>query len=185
MATWEVSSVGGKVKMSENNFPPLDPDIGIWDEQALNRRQFLKLGVFATSGIVTVTIGGAAARFMVGSSLETTEGQWVSLAPISELPTGNVHKLKYSVRTIDAWREDEREGALYAFSDDGEQFTALDATCTHLGCLVRWKEKDGRFSCPCHEGIFTKEGEVVSGAPTKPLRRFTTKIENGNLMALI
>jgi Rieske Fe-S protein len=176
---------GGMAGMSKSDLPLLDPDFGSWDEIAINRRQFLKLGVFATSGIVTVTLGGITTRFMVGTALEVNEGQWISLAPISELPPGNVHKLKFKVRTVDAWLRDEREGVLYAFTDDGKSYTALDATCTHLGCLVRWKEGDGRFSCPCHEGVFTKEGEVISGAPTKPLRRLTTKIENGTLMALI
>ncbi|GAG28378.1 unnamed protein product, partial [marine sediment metagenome] len=29
-------------------------------------------------------------------------------------------------------------------------FSAFSSTCPHLGCRVRWEEKNNRFLCPCH-----------------------------------
>lgn len=51
-------------------------------------------------------------------------------------------------------------------------FAAFSALCTHKGCLVKWDEKRGLFMCPCHEGRFDEEGNVVSGLPRRPLARF-------------
>ena len=79
----------------------------------------------------------------------------------------------------------ENRKTVYAFSENGQNYTVLDATCTHLGCLVRWKEDNQHFSCPCHKGIFSKEGLVVSGAPTKPLNQLEIKVENDSLFVLV
>jgi Rieske Fe-S protein len=27
---------------------------------------------------------------------------------------------------------------------------ALKAECTHLGCLVNWREDESKYACPCH-----------------------------------
>ncbi len=48
---------------------------------------------------------------------------------------------------------------------------ALLATCTHLGCTPNWIKANNRFQCPCHGGVYTKEGDVVAGPPPAPLYR--------------
>lgn len=58
-----------------------------------------------------------------------------------------------------------------------DEVLALSGECTHLGCPVQKRDlsvgssKAAPLVCPCHEGKFTQTGEVVSGAPKKPLRR--------------
>ena len=71
-------------------------------------------------------------------------------------------------------------------SNSGEvrDFTALSSTCPHLGCKVHWEPHNTRFFCPCHNGVFTPEGEPVSGPPAdanQPLKQFPLKVENGLL----
>jgi Rieske Fe-S protein len=46
---------------------------------------------------------------------------------------------------------------------------------------VRWIAEDERFYCPCHNGVFAKDGSVVSGPPPRPLDRFENKVEDGIL----
>lgn len=54
---------------------------------------------------------------------------------------------------------------------------AMSGECSHLGCPVQKRDlsvesgKAAPLVCPCHQGKFTQTGEVVSGAPKKPLRR--------------
>jgi cytochrome b6-f complex iron-sulfur subunit len=45
---------------------------------------------------------------------------------------------------------------------------ALDAVCTHLGCLVEQKEEGG-FVCPCHGSHFDASGVPENGPATKAL----------------
>ncbi len=51
---------------------------------------------------------------------------------------------------------------------DSLGFYAIDATCTHLGGLVRFDEN--AFVCPCHSSIFTIEGTVTTGPARHSLR---------------
>lgn len=171
--------------MSQHSLPPLDPEKGSWDEAALSRRRFLELGFWAATGTAGLMVGGAGAGFLVGDSLKPKPEQWVTVGALADLPVGQVHRAPYTVRAQDAWREVEKNGLLYCFSDDGAEYTVLNATCTHLGCNVLWREERGEFVCPCHSGRFSREGEVAGGPPPAPLRRLQTKIENGVLLALV
>lgn len=54
-------------------------------------------------------------------------------------------------------------------------FRAFSATCTHLGCLVKWDPTATEFKCPCHAGVFDDNGRVVSGPPPSPLPEYGVK----------
>lgn len=170
--------------MSDNDMPSLPPEKGTWDEDALNRRNFLT-GTFAVLATVGVLhIGLPAARFLVGNSLEPVESNWVELGALDSFPADQVNRVNYSVQITDAWREVTRRGTVYVFSTDGgATYEALDATCTHLGCIVRWRDDNQVFGCPCHSAVFSQQGEVISGPPPEPLRQLAVKIENGKLFA--
>ncbi len=58
---------------------------------------------------------------------------------------------------------------------DRAGFKAFSASCTHLGCLVKWVEPNREFHCPCHAAVFDENGGVVSGPPPKPLPIYPVK----------
>ena len=157
--------------MSQTDLAPLDPSKGSWDASALPRRRFLEITFWAVTSVATVTIAGVGARFLAGNSLEPETSSWVQVGAVTDLPPGEVHRVNYTLRAKDAWREVEQTGTLYAFSDDGAVYTALDGTCTHLGCIVQWQPDESQFVCPCHSAVFTREGAVVSGPPPRPMRQ--------------
>ena len=165
--------------------PPIDPDKGEWDDVAISRRKFLTMGFMLTTAVTGLTVGGAGATYLVGNTTTSAPGNWVKVGKVEELKPGAVHQSNYSFMTTDAWRKVEQKGLLYAFSDDGAEYTVLSATCSHLGCNVHWKEGSGQFACPCHDGHFARDGQVISGPPPRPLTRLQSKVENGVLLALV
>ena len=62
-----------------------------------------------------------------------------------------------------------------------DEFVAISTRCAHLGCPVRWVSPAQRFVCPCHGGVYDAQGEVEGGPPVRPLDRFETRVQNGQV----
>lgn len=58
---------------------------------------------------------------------------------------------------------------------DGSGFKAFSASCTHLGCLVKWDRANKELLCPCHAAVFDANGGVVSGPAPSPLPAYKVK----------
>jgi Rieske Fe-S protein len=64
----------------------------------------------------------------------------------------------------------ERNGKkVAAYRDSAGGFTVRSATCTHMGCLVRWNPSENTWDCPCHGSRFAPDGKVISGPAEAPL----------------
>jgi nitrite reductase/ring-hydroxylating ferredoxin subunit len=80
-----------------------------------------------------------------------------------------------------------REARAYLVRDE-LGFYALDAVCSHLGCLVR-AVGDGQtspllgFECPCHNSRYDAQGERLSGPAPRGLRYLVVELDSaGNLV---
>ncbi|MEN8186193.1 MAG: ubiquinol-cytochrome c reductase iron-sulfur subunit [Bacteroidota bacterium] len=62
-----------------------------------------------------------------------------------------------------------------------KEVKALSTTCTHLGCSVYWEADKNQFYCPCHQGVFDSDGNVVSGPPPTKLDSYETEIIGSNI----
>ncbi|MFQ5489102.1 MAG: ubiquinol-cytochrome c reductase iron-sulfur subunit [Phycisphaerae bacterium] len=58
--------------------------------------------------------------------------------------------------------------------DPARGFKALSSKCPHLGCKVHFSPGDQQFLCPCHQGVFDKNGKAVSGPPAKENKNLLT-----------
>jgi glycine/D-amino acid oxidase-like deaminating enzyme/nitrite reductase/ring-hydroxylating ferredoxin subunit len=64
---------------------------------------------------------------------------------------------------------DGRRPVAVARDADGE-LHAVAATCTHLGCLVRWNAQERTWDCGCHGSRFAIDGGVLEAPATEPLQ---------------
>lgn len=53
-----------------------------------------------------------------------------------------------------------------------EGLVAFSRKCTDLGCLVSWDTSRQEFICPCHGGVYDRNGKNIAGPPPRPLDRF-------------
>jgi glycine/D-amino acid oxidase-like deaminating enzyme/nitrite reductase/ring-hydroxylating ferredoxin subunit len=53
--------------------------------------------------------------------------------------------------------------------DEAGELHAVSATCSHLGCTVRWNESEQSWDCPCHGSRFNVDGKVLHGPAVRPL----------------
>jgi cytochrome b6-f complex iron-sulfur subunit len=59
------------------------------------------------------------------------------------------------------------------------QYRALAATCTHLDCIVEYRQDRELLWCNCHGGQFDLTGRVVGGPPPRPLRPYRVHVVEG------
>ena len=64
---------------------------------------------------------------------------------------------------------------------NGDGFSAVSLTCTHLGCTVE-QNKD-EFICPCHGSHFDLNGKLLHGPAVRPLASLRIETtEDGKLI---
>lgn len=59
---------------------------------------------------------------------------------------------------------------------------AVNAICTHLGCVVAWDPQMKQLVCPCHAAIFDLAGNVISGPAPSPLPTTEVKIVGNRIV---
>jgi Rieske Fe-S protein len=101
--------------------------------------------------------------------------KWRKAATIFDLPPDTPFAAVLADRHADGWYETRKETVVYV-DKDGDGYRALSATCTHLGCRVAWNAQTKHFHCPCHGGIYDRDGKVISGPPPAGLTRVNVRL---------
>jgi menaquinol-cytochrome c reductase iron-sulfur subunit len=154
--------------------------------EPLSRRKFFKVATWAIGALISVGLGLPGIAYMVGSALRRERVEdWTPLGATSKVEIDTPTLFKAKVQRKTGWVVDEREVAAYALTEDGRDYVAMSNICTHLGCRVRWVTDQEMFFCPCHNGVFAKDGSVISGPPPRPLDRYDTRVDNGELLILV
>ncbi len=119
----------------------------------MSRRQF-----FLRLGVGSIAVAG------VGTALFAY--QYLSPNVLYE-PSPVVNAGKPDRYAPESVTLDPANGIYVVRSSSG--FYAMNAVCTHLGCLTAWKPELGIVACPCHGSKFRRDGSKIEGPAPKPL----------------
>lgn len=147
----------------------------------VTRRKFMSAAIAAIGGLISAVVGLPAVAYIIGPALQQKAENWIRLGAISKVEVGTPTLFKATVERRTGWITDQEELSAYVLTEDGQTYVAMSNICTHLGCRARWIPEQGVFFCPCHNGVFDKNGTVVSGPPPRPLDRFEVQVEDGTL----
>jgi Rieske Fe-S protein len=148
----------------------------------VTRRKFLITGVAVMSGAIAATVGVPAILFVAGPAQEQGDAQeWIRLGSVGSVETGTQTLMKATIERRAGYLTTTEELSVFVSTESGTDFVALSNICTHLGCRVRWVDEQDGFFCPCHNAIFGPDGAVLQGPPPRPLDRFETKVEDGQI----
>ncbi|HKZ68846.1 MAG TPA: ubiquinol-cytochrome c reductase iron-sulfur subunit [Anaerolineales bacterium] len=147
----------------------------------MTRRKFMSAAIASIGGLISAALGLPAIAYIISPALKKQVEDWVRLGAINKVELGTPTLFKTSIERQTGWITDQEEISAYVLTEDGQNYIAMSNICTHLGCRARWIEEQAQFFCPCHNGVFSKDGSVVSGPPPRPLDRFETKVEDGTL----
>jgi menaquinol-cytochrome c reductase iron-sulfur subunit len=139
---------------------------------------FAKLCI-GLSGVCAVILGVPLVGFIVAPLFRKTPEAWVPLGK-----TGGLSRLaRRSTSRFDRFfaaplGRHHREERRVAAPRIATEFIAFSVNCTHLGCPVRWLADAELFMCPCHGGVYYKDGTVAAGPPPHPLTRYQVRVVN-------
>ena len=149
----------------------------------ISRRRFHAIAVWAIGGFISAGMAIPAIAYIIGPALQSSKNQdWVRLGSTSKVELGVPTLFKVTVQQQTGWITNEQELSVYVLTDNGRDYVAMSNICTHLGCRVRWVAQRNQFFCPCHNGVFDKQGLVVSGPPPRPLNRYEVEVVGDQLL---
>jgi Rieske Fe-S protein len=62
------------------------------------------------------------------------------------------------------------------------ELRAFSAACTHLACIVQYRDDISRIWCACHNGHFDLSGRNVQGPPPGPLESFVVNVRGDEIV---
>jgi menaquinol-cytochrome c reductase iron-sulfur subunit len=148
------------------------------------RRRFLSRitnGVLSVIGGILAFIGGGA----VLSSTVRRQEDWLPASTLLDLPDNEPTPVTLTVARLDGFREVIDRRTIFLVKTGESEVTAIDSTCTHLGCLVAWDPQAQVFKCPCHGGVYDRTGAVKDGPPPMPLVKIATRVDGERVLVQV
>jgi Rieske Fe-S protein len=148
------------------------------------RRFFSRTVAFihsAIGGTLGVMLGGA----VVSPGLFRRQETWLPAAALGELVQNEPTPVVIRVAREDGYTQVVDRRTVFLVRSGAGEVVALDSTCTHLGCRVRWDRESEQLRCPCHGGVYDRSGAVVSGPPPAPLPKLATRVEGDRVLVQV
>ncbi len=143
----------------------------------VSRRSFLTMVSIVTGAIASAIIVVPSIAFLLG--LRKAPQVWRVVGKASDFKVGETVEVSFADPSSLPWAGVTAKTAAWLRRVADDQFIAFSINCTHLGCPVRWLPSAGLFMCPCHGGVFYRDGKVASGPPPKPLVTYPVRVNRG------
>ncbi|WP_223649524.1 ubiquinol-cytochrome c reductase iron-sulfur subunit [Hymenobacter psoromatis] len=149
------------------------------------RRDFLVKLTFGLGGVAALAIGVPVVSAVLAPLLEPDPQTWRKVGTLTDFAVGSTHLVKFENADSKAWSGLTSESAAWLRRESEKEFIAFSVNCAHLGCPVRWEQGAGLFMCPCHGGIYYKDGTVAAGPPPQGLTQYHIRVAGNNDVELL
>lgn len=145
-----------------------------------NRRTFLDwlLGRTLTTWILSTSVGGLivaifypVGRYLVPPKSAESAASSVTLPfTAEELEPNSARVFKFG-----------NQPGIIVKTPSGE-LRAFAAACTHLACIVQYRDDLQHLWCACHNGHFDLNGINIQGPPPRPLESYTVNVRGDQIV---
>jgi menaquinol-cytochrome c reductase iron-sulfur subunit len=149
-----------------------------------SRRRFLSRLSFALSGFIGAVATVPVIGFLLSPLTRKQPRVWRPVGPVDGFVIGDPVNVVFEDASPLPWAGVTARTAAWLRRDDSEKFTAFTVHCTHLGCPVRWVADAQLFLCPCHGGVYYRDGTVSAGPPPRTLPQYPVRVRNGQVEIL-
>ncbi len=134
------------------------------------RRQVLNWLLGATSGTLVGTLLFPIAKYVMPPEEVDDAASSIAVAKVADFPPNSGKVVRFGNRP-----------AMVVRLPSGE-FRAFSATCTHLDCIVQYREDKEAIWCACHNGTFDLSGRNVAGPPPRPLDAYDVVVRGEDIV---
>jgi menaquinol-cytochrome c reductase iron-sulfur subunit len=146
-----------------------------------SRRRFLEILSLGLGGAAATALAAPFVGFLLAPLFSQTSRAWRSVGSAKSFKIGQTVEVSFTDASPLPWAGLTARSAAYLRRESTNEFSALSVNCTHLGCPVRWIATAELFMCPCHGGVYYKDGTVAAGPPPRPLRSFPVRVHDGTV----
>lgn len=155
-------------------------DTMILRKQAPTRRDLITAAIYAIPLLIGGTLTASVGNYLLGRR-KTQKDDWADAGDVSDIHGEAPRLVRFERAVMDGWKIRNEETSAWVILNGQRHVTAFSPLCTHLGCAYRWQAKEKLFACPCHGSAFNVQGEVIAGPASRPLDRYSTRIEGDRL----
>jgi len=143
-------------------------------------RRRLLMGVSIGAGsLVAAAAAIPLIGFFLGPMYRKFPPVWRNVGPLDKFKIGATVQVDLLTSGGLPWDGPAQRIGAWLRRNNEQNFTVYSSKCTHLGCPVRWIPSAELFMCPCHGGVYFKDGDVAAGPPPEPLQQFPVRVKNG------
>ena len=139
--------------------------------ELVDRRRFLNWFLGTTAGAFLFTVFYPISRYLVPPKVQESTSRTVTLA----LKPADV---KFNTGQIFRFGS---QPAILVRTPAGE-LKAFAAVCTHLACIVQYRNDLNHIWCACHNGHFDLNGLNISGPPPRPLEQYVVNVRGDQIV---
>jgi menaquinol-cytochrome c reductase iron-sulfur subunit len=145
------------------------------------RRRFLGGVITAIQTAIGSTLGVILGGAVLSPGFGRRQENWLAAGRVSDLVENEPKSITIRVAHEDGYNQVIDRRTVFLVKT-GDSVTALDSTCTHLGCRVSWDSTAKELRCPCHGGVYDATGAVTAGPPPAPLAMIATRVEGDQVL---
>ncbi|MBV8863855.1 MAG: ubiquinol-cytochrome c reductase iron-sulfur subunit [Acidobacteriaceae bacterium] len=149
-------------------------------KEGKSRRSLMMGALYGIPLLIGGTLTASVGNYLFGRRT-TQKVSWADAGDVSDIKSGEPCQIRFERAVVDGWNIRNEESSAWIILDEQRHVTAFSPSCTHLGCAYRWQADKKLFTCPCHGSAFDIRGDVVAGPASRPLDRYSTKVEDNRL----
>jgi menaquinol-cytochrome c reductase iron-sulfur subunit len=147
----------------------------------MNRRTFGQKAIWALAGLAGLAVLVPGVGFFFGPFIKRKLEKWEVIGKVTDFKPGTTTEVTFEDPSPLPWAGVIGKTAAWLQRGSDGEFIAYSVNCTHLGCPVRWIADAELFMCPCHGGVYSKNGDVTGGPPPRPLTRYKIRVNGENV----
>jgi menaquinol-cytochrome c reductase iron-sulfur subunit len=146
------------------------------------RRTFYVAAIYGIWGLISAALAVPALIYLLVPPKMRKQSDWIEAGDLSQVPAGTPVEMTFRRMRVDGWKVSSEQDTAWVLKTANNQVIAYGPQCTHLGCAYHWDSAKNEFVCPCHNSLFSIDGQVLGGPAPRPLDRYETKIQGNKLL---